>query len=150
MTPSHPSHPPSPPLTHSPHWVHLFGAVATLNDAVADQHVAWLLTVEEWKSGRVFQHPPAPLLLPCAFLPRTLAPTHKGYEEVSAPAVTGLAPPGPGELVPIASLEPWAQAAFPGYKTLNRIQSRIFQTAYYRCVCCVVLIVLSYSNSWDV
>jgi hypothetical protein len=76
--------------------------------------------------------------------------THKGYEEVSVPAVTGLPPPGPGELVPIASLEPWAQAAFPGYKTLNRIQSRIFQTAYYRCVCCVVLIVLSYSNSWDV
>jgi hypothetical protein len=60
--------------------------------------------------------------------------THKGYEEVTVPAVQGLPPPGPDELVPIASLEPWAQAAFPGYKTLNRIQSRIFQTAYYRSV----------------
>lgn len=55
------------------------------------------------------------------------------------PAVQGLPPPEPGELVPIADLEPWAQAAFPGYKSLNRIQSRIFQTAYYRqaCCCCV-------------
>jgi hypothetical protein len=48
------------------------------------------------------------------------------------PAVQGLPPPGPDELVPIASLEPWAQAAFPGYKALNRIQSRIFTTAYLR------------------
>jgi hypothetical protein len=61
------------------------------------------------------------------------ARTHKGYEEVAVPAVQGLPAPGPDELVPIASLEPWAQAAFPGYKTLNRIQSRIFTTAYYRC-----------------
>jgi len=61
--------------------------------------------------------------------------THKGYEEVTVPAVQGLPAPGPDELVPIASLEPWAQAAFPGYKSLNRIQSRIFQTAYYRCAC---------------
>jgi hypothetical protein len=66
---------------------------------------------------------------------RTLARrTHKGYEEVSVPAVQGVPPPGPDELVPIASLERWAQAAFPGYKTLNRIQSRIFSTAYHRCV----------------
>jgi activating signal cointegrator complex subunit 3 len=48
------------------------------------------------------------------------------------PAVQGLPAPGPNELIQISSLEPWAQAAFPGYKTLNRIQSRIFQTAYYR------------------
>lgn len=51
------------------------------------------------------------------------------------PAATGLPPPGPDELVPISSLEPWAQAAFPGYKTLNRIQSRIFPTAFQRWVC---------------
>jgi len=60
--------------------------------------------------------------------------TYKGYEEVMVPAVQGLPPPAEGELVPIASLEPWAQSAFPGYKTLNRIQSRIFSTAYYRSV----------------
>eukprot|EP00775_Hariotina_reticulata_P011233 gene11233-11382_t len=58
--------------------------------------------------------------------------THKGYEEVMVPAVQGLPPPTEGELVPVASLEPWAQSAFSGYKTLNRIQSRIFSTAYYR------------------
>lgn len=58
--------------------------------------------------------------------------THKGYKEVAVPAVQGQPPPTADELVPISSLEPWAQAAFPGYKTLNRIQSRIFNTAYNR------------------
>ena len=28
-------------------------------------------------------------------------------------------------------MPPWAQATFPGYKTLNRIQSRIFKTAFH-------------------
>lgn len=41
------------------------------------------------------------------------------------------APPPPGErLVPISDLPDWAQLAFPGYKSLNRIQSRIFSTAF--------------------
>ena len=62
----------------------------------------------------------------------TVRKTHKGYEEVSVPPNKPLPPPGPGELVEVASLEPWAASAFPGYKTLNRIQSRIFQAAFYR------------------
>lgn len=38
----------------------------------------------------------------------------------------------PGALLPpqIEALPEWAQLAFAGYKTLNRIQSRIFQTAF--------------------
>lgn len=31
----------------------------------------------------------------------------------------------------IEELPEWAQLAFSGYKTLNRIQSRIFQAAFY-------------------
>lgn len=34
-------------------------------------------------------------------------------------------------LVPVASLEPWAQPAFKGFTTLNRIQSTVFQTAFH-------------------
>jgi hypothetical protein len=56
--------------------------------------------------------------------------TYKGYEEVLVPAVKPAAPP-PGEhLVRIDELPEWAQLAFGGYATLNRIQSRIFQTAF--------------------
>ncbi|KAJ7519602.1 hypothetical protein O6H91_20G045600 [Diphasiastrum complanatum] len=59
-----------------------------------------------------------------------LRKAYKGYEEVHVPA-TPTAPLKPGEnLVDIASLDEFAQAALEGYKTLNRIQSRIFHTAY--------------------
>ncbi|KAL9170519.1 hypothetical protein ABFS82_04G149700 [Erythranthe guttata] len=55
----------------------------------------------------------------------------KGYEEVTIPP-TPTAPMKPGEkLIDIKELDDIAQAAFHGYKSLNRIQSRIFQTTYY-------------------
>lgn len=55
----------------------------------------------------------------------------KGYEEVNIPP-TATAPLKPGEkLMEIKELDDFAQAAFQGYKTLNRIQSRIFQTVFY-------------------
>lgn len=33
--------------------------------------------------------------------------------------------------IEIKELDDFAQAAFHGYKSLNRIQSRIYQTVYY-------------------
>lgn len=55
----------------------------------------------------------------------------KGYEEVIVPP-TAAAQMKPGEkLIEISELDDFAQAAFHGYKSLNRIQSRIFQTVYY-------------------
>ncbi|XP_010546203.1 PREDICTED: DExH-box ATP-dependent RNA helicase DExH14 [Tarenaya hassleriana] len=54
----------------------------------------------------------------------------KGYEEVIIPP-TPTAQMKPGEkLIEIKELDDFAQAAFHGYKSLNRIQSRIFQTVY--------------------
>ncbi|SPO28683.1 probable ATP dependent RNA helicase [Ustilago trichophora] len=55
--------------------------------------------------------------------------TKKGYEEIHIP------PPvkrtvGEGELVPIASLPHWAQAAFPGATSLNPVQSRCYPVAF--------------------
>lgn len=35
-------------------------------------------------------------------------------------------------LVEISELDDWAQTAFEGYKTLNRIQSCIYPRAYHR------------------
>lgn len=55
----------------------------------------------------------------------------EGYEEVHVPAPPRAPPPEPGELVEISAMEDWAQLAFAGYKTLNRIQSRIYKTAFH-------------------
>ncbi|KAH6801139.1 U5 small nuclear ribonucleoprotein helicase [Perilla frutescens var. hirtella] len=61
----------------------------------------------------------------------TVRKHYKGYEEVIIPP-TPTAPMKPGEkLVEIKELDDIAQAAFHGYKSLNRIQSRIYQTTYY-------------------
>ncbi|CAK9163513.1 unnamed protein product [Ilex paraguariensis] len=60
----------------------------------------------------------------------TVRKHYKGYEEVIIPP-TPTAPMKPGEkLIEIKELDDFAEAAFRGYKSLNRIQSRIFQTTY--------------------
>eukprot|EP00898_Chlorokybus_atmophyticus_P000832 jgi/Chlat1/174/Chrsp1S03247 len=59
----------------------------------------------------------------------TVRKQHKGYEEVFVPPVTTSATVQ-DKLVQIAELPDWAQSAFAGYKTLNRIQSRIFPAAF--------------------
>ncbi|XAR63795.1 DNA helicase [Bertholletia excelsa] len=72
-------------------------------------------------------HPLAASALPQG----TVRKHYKGYEEVIIPP-TPTAPIKPGErLIEIKELDEFAQAAFQGYKSLNRIQSRIFQTTYY-------------------
>ncbi|KAL3683377.1 hypothetical protein R1sor_001399 [Riccia sorocarpa] len=61
----------------------------------------------------------------------TVRKSYKGYEEVRVPA-TPVAPVKPDErLVAISELDDFAQLAFEGYKSLNRIQSRIFHTAFH-------------------
>ncbi|GAB4846226.1 activating signal cointegrator 1 complex subunit [Ancistrocladus abbreviatus] len=73
-----------------------------------------------------------PQSLPITALPQGTQRKHgKGYEEVIIPP-TPTAPMKPGEkLIEIKELDEFAQAAFHGYKSLNRIQSRIFHTVYY-------------------
>mmetsp|Transcript_13654 Transcript_13654/g.49673 ORF Transcript_13654/g.49673 Transcript_13654/m.49673 type:complete len:2207 (-) Transcript_13654:489-7109(-) len=53
------------------------------------------------------------------------------YEEVRIPAAAPSQPRHDEELVPISRMENFAQLAFKGYKSLNRIQSRIYETGYY-------------------
>ncbi|CAI0431699.1 unnamed protein product [Linum tenue] len=69
--------------------------------------------------------------LPITALPQGTVRKHfKGYEEVIIPP-TPTAAMKPGEkLIEIKELDDFAQAAFVGYKSLNRIQSRIYQTVY--------------------
>lgn len=56
--------------------------------------------------------------------------TGVGFEEVIIPAPPRLPKADPRDLIEIDKLEDWAQQAFPGTKTLNRIQSAVFTTAY--------------------
>lgn len=53
----------------------------------------------------------------------------KGYEEIHVPHPKP-APLAPGELVPVASMPEWAQAAFKGNPNLNRVQSRLYPIAF--------------------
>ncbi|KAK9814715.1 hypothetical protein WJX72_010327 [[Myrmecia] bisecta] len=55
----------------------------------------------------------------------------KGYEEVHVPAIKTAVPPPGEQVVLIEDMEDWAQTAFEGYKKLNRIQSRIYPTAFH-------------------
>ncbi|KDN49983.1 hypothetical protein RSAG8_01319, partial [Rhizoctonia solani AG-8 WAC10335] len=55
--------------------------------------------------------------------------TKKGYEEIHIPEPKPR-PAVPGELVEVSRLPTWAQDAFPGMPTLNRIQSKLFPVAF--------------------
>jgi pre-mRNA-splicing helicase BRR2 len=56
---------------------------------------------------------------------------HKGYEEVHVPALKPK-PFAEGEtLREVSSLPEWAQVGFKGMKTLNRIQSKVCETALF-------------------
>ncbi|THG98887.1 hypothetical protein EW026_g3361 [Hermanssonia centrifuga] len=53
----------------------------------------------------------------------------KGYEEIHVPAPKR-ANNAPSDLVPITDLPPWAQEGFKGIKNLNRVQSKLYPTAF--------------------
>ncbi|KAJ1446965.1 Sec63 Brl domain-containing protein [Pelagophyceae sp. CCMP2097] len=57
---------------------------------------------------------------------------YDGYQEVVVPPPRALPPAGPGELKVVREcLEPWAAGCFPAStKTLNRVQSAVFDVAY--------------------
>lgn len=53
----------------------------------------------------------------------------KGYEEIHVPAPKSK-PVATGELVPITDLPEWTRQGFPGLKTLNRVQSKLYPIAF--------------------
>ena len=54
----------------------------------------------------------------------------KGYDEVHVPAVEAVPVEGEKQ-VPISDLPEWAQSAFKGMTTLNRVQSKMYDAAFY-------------------
>ncbi|KAI8916143.1 Sec63 Brl domain-containing protein [Gorgonomyces haynaldii] len=59
----------------------------------------------------------------------TVRRNKKGYEEVHVPAPLP-APMKNEKLIPISDLPQWAQPAFAGAKSLNRVQSKVYPTAF--------------------
>lgn len=55
--------------------------------------------------------------------------TKKGYEEVHVPPLKAKPMQGGERLIPIRELPEWAQPAFQGMKSLNRVQSQLCDTA---------------------
>jgi pre-mRNA-splicing helicase BRR2 len=53
----------------------------------------------------------------------------KGYEEIHVPAPKSK-PVATGELVPVTDLPEWVREGFPGLKTLNRVQSKLYPIAF--------------------
>lgn len=54
----------------------------------------------------------------------------KGYEEIHVPAPKPQQFADGERLVPIKEIPEWAQEAFPGAKSLNRVQSRLYPSAF--------------------
>lgn len=63
----------------------------------------------------------------CTLPEGTYTVDKKGYQEVHVPALKTADMGAHERLVDIASLPEWAHAAFTGMKTLNRVQSRLYQ-----------------------
>ncbi|KAJ3673847.1 hypothetical protein LUZ60_005839 [Juncus effusus] len=61
----------------------------------------------------------------------TTRANYRGYEEVKIPAVASAGMRPDEKLIEIKELDEIAQAAFEGYKSLNRIQSRIYNATYH-------------------
>jgi pre-mRNA-splicing helicase BRR2 len=56
--------------------------------------------------------------------------THKGYEEIIIPAPQSTEMKPDEKLVPVSKMPTWAQGAFKSTTSFNRVQSRVFQTAF--------------------
>ncbi|KAJ3405457.1 activating signal cointegrator 1 complex subunit [Chytriomyces hyalinus] len=54
----------------------------------------------------------------------------KEYEEITIPAPKVAPKLAHESLIPISQFEPWAQRAYKGYKSLNRMQSLVYPIAY--------------------
>ncbi len=63
------------------------------------------------------------------FLVGSFRKQRKGYEEVHVPPLKPRPFDADEMLIPIDKLPTYAQPAFEGFKTLNRIQSKIYKTA---------------------
>jgi pre-mRNA-splicing helicase BRR2 len=68
----------------------------------------------------------------CELPPGSFRTPHKGYEEVHVPALKAKPYETGEKIVKISDLPEWAQPAFEGMSALNRVQSRVYDTALFK------------------
>ncbi|KAF5393646.1 hypothetical protein D9757_000135 [Collybiopsis confluens] len=83
-------------------------------------------TSSSMTQGNVLSHLGTRYMLPLG----TQRKLKEEYEEVIIPPARPVPPRQTERLVPVAELDHLAKGCFPGYKTLNRIQSIVYSTAY--------------------
>ncbi|KAF9055071.1 Sec63-domain-containing protein [Hymenopellis radicata] len=76
--------------------------------------------------GNVLSHLGTKYLLPVG----TERTTYEEYEEVVIPPAKAVPPRTSERLIPISELDALGKGSYPGYTTLNRIQSIVYPTAY--------------------
>ncbi|KAI0660865.1 Sec63-domain-containing protein [Cubamyces menziesii] len=76
--------------------------------------------------GNMLSHLGTRYLLPMG----TTRRDYDDYEEVTIPPARTVPPRASERLISVAELDPLARGSFPGYTSLNRIQSIVYPTAY--------------------
>ncbi|KAI0335591.1 Sec63-domain-containing protein [Cubamyces sp. BRFM 1775] len=76
--------------------------------------------------GNMLSHLGTRYLLPMG----TTRRDYDDYEEVTIPPARTVPPRASERLIPVPELDPLARGSFPGYSSLNRIQSIVYPTAY--------------------
>ncbi|KAI1796263.1 Sec63-domain-containing protein [Ganoderma leucocontextum] len=76
--------------------------------------------------GNILSHLGQRYMLPMG----TTRQHNEEYEEVTVPPTRTVPPRATERLISVAELDPLAKGSFPGYTSLNRIQSIVFPTAY--------------------
>ncbi|GJE84444.1 Sec63 domain-containing protein [Phanerochaete sordida] len=84
-------------------------------------------TSSSMASGNVLSHLGSKFMLPVG----TTRVDREDYEEVTIPPARPVPPRINERLIPVSELDPLCKGSFPGYSSLNRIQSIVYPTAYH-------------------
>ncbi|KAM0927600.1 hypothetical protein ACQ4PT_002783 [Festuca glaucescens] len=68
----------------------------------------------------------------CELPPGSFRIPQKGYEEVHVPALRAMPYESAEKIVKISEMPEWAQPAFAGMTQLNRVQSKVYDTALFK------------------
>ncbi|EIW61251.1 Sec63-domain-containing protein [Trametes versicolor FP-101664 SS1] len=92
----------------------------------APEALTHVYTSSAMAQGNVLSHLGTRYMLPLGTVRRET----EDYEEVTLPPAKTVPPRATERLIPVTELEPLARGSFPGYTSLNRIQSIVYPTAY--------------------
>ncbi|OBZ76331.1 putative helicase mug81 [Grifola frondosa] len=92
----------------------------------APEILPYVYTSGSMVQGNILSHLGTRYVLPIG----TTRNNYEDYEEVVIPPAKAVPPRMSERLIPVSELDPLAKGSFPGYTSLNRIQSIVYPTAY--------------------